>query len=211
MMRLVIVFLFSLSTGYACFAQKQGRVSFQPAMRDTFSFANRWDYPWDVIREDSGGMFSKIEDGLITAEDTAHLYFTANCTTNVQGGYEVRYAYAHLQADTLTIRFEDGLPAYASNFEIQVVKDRFYFQPRLIYPAARRAGEQVSYEMKKQELVLQKAHYKPGDIVMGRVDIEFEARISVPGKETAVRPFYFNGFLRVPVENNPPISSGSIR
>ena len=62
--------------------------------KDIFSFAKNWDYSWDVYKDDSTGMFSKNGEEPITSSDTAHLFYTANCLTNVQGGYEIRYCFA---------------------------------------------------------------------------------------------------------------------
>jgi hypothetical protein len=64
-------------------------VIFSKEPKGVFSFEKEWAYPWYIIKDDKG-MFAKVLAGKITKEDTAHSYFTANCKTNVQGGYSLR-------------------------------------------------------------------------------------------------------------------------
>ncbi len=70
------------------------RVSVERKMKDTFSFAKQWDYSWEVFKDDSTGEFKRHDGQSITPADKAHLFYTANCLTNVQGGYNIQYCFA---------------------------------------------------------------------------------------------------------------------
>jgi hypothetical protein len=166
-------------------------------MKDTFSFARHWDYDWDVFKEDDG-TFTAADGRKLIARDTAHLYFTANCTTNVQGGYTIRYCYAKKQGDTLKLVFSDGLPAYASTFYIYVIGDHFYFKPRIIYPAHVR-GQKFSYQVTRQQLTLNKSVFKNGEMILGSVDVEFTETFTAPGYPESSQHYFLKGFIRTPV------------
>lgn len=102
--------------------------------KDGFPFSREWAYPWYVNRRENGS-FEHAMGETITAEDTAHLYYTAGCETNVQGVYPIHYCYARYEKDTLKLVFEDGMPAYASSFEVAVQGDSFAVRPHLVYPS----------------------------------------------------------------------------
>ncbi len=95
---------------------KYSKVSVDRQMKDTFSFAKQWDYSWEVFKDDSTGEFTRNDDQSLTPADTAHLFYTANCFTNIQGGYDIRYCFADHNKGIITLTFSDGLPAYASEF-----------------------------------------------------------------------------------------------
>lgn len=175
-------------------------VQIDPGLKDTFSFSKKWDYDWDIIKEDNGKL-SAANGRKIKAKDTAHLYFTANCTTNVQGGYSIRYCYADKTGDTLRLFFSDGLPAYASAFYIYVIGDSFYFKSKTVYPAYVRA-QRFSYEIVNQQLKLNKANYRPGEIIIGAVDIEFSETFTAPNVDTTRKQYYLKGFIRTPFLRN---------
>jgi hypothetical protein len=164
-------------------------------MKDTFSFAKKWDYSWDVFKDDSTGEFSIMGDDAISKSDTTHLFYTANCTTDIQGGYDIRYSYASQKNKTITLSIYDGLPAYGSEFSFYIKNDKFYFRPHIVYPM-RRIGEKKSYVVTKQKIILNKSRYKIGDKIMGYIEAEFMETISIPNKGTQRKKFYIKGYIR---------------
>jgi hypothetical protein len=167
-------------------------------LQDTFSFTKKWDYDWDILKDDNGKFYAadgrKIKD-----RDTVHLYFTANCSTNVQGGYLIRYCYADQTGDTMRLVFSDGLPAYASSFNLYIVRDTFYFKPVTIYPVNMNRQKFV-YETSKQQLTLNKNNYRNGDRVMGTIDIEFMEKFTAPTAESSTRAYYLRGCFSTPLK-----------
>jgi hypothetical protein len=174
---------------------KYSKVIIDRQMKDTFSFASKWDYSWEVFKDDSTGEFTKNSSEPLLPDDTAHLYYTAGCFTNVQGGYDIRYCFADLYKDSLTLTFSDGLPAYASEFYFYIKGDNFYFKPKTIYPV-NIPGENISYRVAKQKLVLNNSNYKVGDTIIGYIDAEFIETVSVPKKGTEEHKFYLRGYIR---------------
>ena len=165
-----------------------------------FSFTKNWAYPWDVVKDDNGN-FSKAEDGKITSKDTVHLYFTANCKTNVQGSYSIRYCYATKKAGNIKLNFSDGLPAYASKFDFNIEKDRFSFNPNLIYPEIV-LGEKRSCRVIKSKLILYQKNYTISKKVSGYIDAEFIETTSVAGKKPESHKYYFRGYFKTPVKSS---------
>jgi len=41
---------------------KYSKVSVDKQMQDTFSFAKRWDYSWEIFKDDSTGEFTRNDD-----------------------------------------------------------------------------------------------------------------------------------------------------
>lgn len=164
--------------------------------KDTFSFHRQWGYAWDVIKDDNGS-FSKATEGEVSAADTAHLYYTANCTTNVQGGYNIRYCFAERGDNEIVLTFSDGFPAYASQFRFHMVAGTFYFEPETIYPQ-RIQGEKISYRVDHEKLVLNKSHFQEGELMKGYVDVEFTEISTIPGKPVHERKYYLKGYFRTP-------------
>jgi hypothetical protein len=177
---------------------KYSRVNVDPQLKDTFSFDQQWDYAWDIFKDDSTGEFIKASDQPLVAADTAHLFFTAKCSTNVQGGYEIRYCYADKDSSNIVLTFSDGLPAYASEYYIYIKGDSFNFRPKTIYPAPSR-GDKTSYRTTKQKLVLNRNTYSQGDIIFGYVEIHFLEIVSGPGHKTEQHPRYLRGFIKTPL------------
>jgi hypothetical protein len=174
---------------------KYSKVSVDRQMKDTFQFAKQWDYSWEVFKDDSTGEFTRNDDQPLTPADTAHLFYTANCLTNVQGGYNIRYCFADQNKGIITLTFSDGLPAYASEFYFYMKGDSFYFKPKTTYPSYI-PGQRISYRVTKQKLILNKHNYKIGDTIIGYVDTEFIETVSVPTKGTKQNKFYLKGFIR---------------
>lgn len=164
-------------------------------MKDTFSFASQWDYGDEVFKDEKTGKLTRCCGDTLKPEDTAHLFYTARCYTNVQGGYSISYCYASREKEDLVLKLEDGLPAYGSQFFFYVRGDSFYFQPKIIYPLYNPA-QKVSYQVTKQALTLNTSNATPGDIIMGYVDAEFVEKITVPGRTTKRNTYYLKGYIR---------------
>src|SRR6186997_1295524 len=125
MSRAIVLCCF-LIVGHYSFAQlSYSKFSVNTKMKDSFSFSKKWDYSWEVFKDDSTGTFTKNSDEPFQPGDTAHLFYTANCSTNVQGGYDIRYCDAEKHRNTITLTFADGLPAYGSQFYIYIESDSF--------------------------------------------------------------------------------------
>lgn len=125
---------------------------------DTFSFAKQWDYPEGVFKDDSTGEFTTDGSPL----DTTHLYFTAKCLSNVQGGYDIRYCYATKNKNKITLTFADGLPAYASEFYIHIDTSSFWCDAETIYPVIA-GGQKKSCKITNQKLItkiFKRRHYQ---------------------------------------------------
>lgn len=167
-------------------------------MKDTFSFAKKWDYSWEVFKDESTGEFTKNSSEPLVPEDTAHLYYTANCFTNVQGGYNIRYCFADQRRNVITLTIFDGLPAYASMFYFYISGDSFYFKPKVTYPL-RISGQKISYQVTKQKLTLNSPAYKIGETIIGYVHAEFIETVSIPNKGTKKHTFYLKGYIRTPL------------
>ncbi|MEP7252031.1 MAG: hypothetical protein ABI683_06610 [Ginsengibacter sp.] len=195
-------FLFSLSFFFAAQysnAQiKYSRFSIDRQIKDTFSFKKQWDYSWEVSK-DSTGEFKRNDDQILSPADTAHLFYTAYCVTNVQGGYDIKYSFAYRAIGAFTLTVADGLPAYASEFYFYIKGDSFYFKPKTIYPM-NIPGQKISYQVTKQKLTLNKSNYGIGDTIIGYVDTEFIETVSVPKKGAQKHKFYLRGYIRTPLK-----------
>jgi hypothetical protein len=60
-------------------------------------------------------------------------------------------------------------------------------------------GQEISYQVIKQKLTLNKNNYNIGDTIIGYFDAEFVETVSVPNKRTKQHKFYF-GYLRTPLK-----------
>jgi hypothetical protein len=189
-----------IAGGRQSFAQaKYSRLSVDRQMKDTFAFASQWDYSWEVIKDDSTGEFTRNDGQSLKPADTSHLFYTANCLTNVQGGYDIRYCVAEESKGIITLTFSDGLPAYASEFYFYIRGDSFYFKPKTTYPLYI-PGQIISYQVPTQKLTLNKHNYKIGDTLIGYVDAEFIETVSVPGKGTKKHKYFIRGYVRTPLK-----------
>lgn len=153
--------------------------------KDGFPFSKEWAYPWYITRDDKGN-FEHAMGEPVTAADTAHLYFTAGCETNIQGVYTIRYCYASMERDTLKLLFEDGMPAYASSFEVKVYKDNFEVIPHLVYPSP---GKVKPGKVIEQSMTLSVNNYGAGGY------ISYIFRI-----EGSDQSYYLRGFFNTPLK-----------
>ncbi len=165
-------------------------------LKDNFLFTRHWDYAWDVFKEDNG-KFNTADGRKLRPADTAHLYFTANCKTNVQGGYTIRYAYAKIKDSVITLTFSDGLPAYASEFTFYIKKDSFYFKPSVIYPAP---TPHTTYRVDKESLVLNRSKYNKGDFLTGYADVRFTEIVAAHGEQVIYTALYIKGYFKTKLE-----------
>ncbi len=198
-MRFKIAILIAIShlSMQLTFAQDRfSKVQIDRQFKDTLSFINHWDFPVGVFKDDSTGEITN--DGGFGLLDTTHLFFTASCTTNVQGGYEIRYCFASKTKENIVLTFSDGLPAYASEYYVFINRDSFYFRPKTIYPM-RIPGEKISYQVTKQKLTLNKDSYPMGEAIIGHLDAEFIETVTVPNKKTQSHKFYVRGFFKTPL------------
>lgn len=171
-------------------------------MKDTFTFTKQWAYYWMVMKDDAG-KFTKTDGEVLTPADTAHLYFTANCITNIQGGYAIRYCYAQKRGNTIKLLFADGSPAYGNEFYCYIKHDSFYFKPAVSYPLYI-PGERINYRVTHQQLTVNKPAYAIGDTLIGYINVEFIETASAPGHATQKRKLYLKGYIKVPVAGIAP-------
>lgn len=192
----LVIFSFQSTTGQT----KYSRINIDHQMKDTFSFVKKWDYSWIVVKDENTGSFEKFDGQPIKPADTAHIFHTASCSTNVQGGYDIRYCFAEEKSDSITLIFSDGLPAYASVFYfcLNIAKREFYFKPETIYPKLI-TGQNISYLTTKQKLTLDKLNYQVNDTILGQVDVDFTEIISVPNQKESRKRFYFRGYFRTQI------------
>jgi hypothetical protein len=162
-----------------------------------FSFTKLWDYPAFTIKDDSGH-FEIMEQRELIADDTAHLFYTAKCTTNVQGGYAIRYCYATKNKNKITLTFSDGMPAYASSFYVYIQDSTFACLVETVYPAFIQ-GEQRSILISKQKLVLNQSKFTQDDVMEGYIEIAFIETSIIPKKGVHKTPFYLKGFFKIKI------------
>ena len=170
------------------------KVTVDKNLKGNFSFTKKWDYPEGVFKNDSTGEFTTDGSPL----DTTHLFFTANCSTNVQGGYDIMYCYATKAKNKITLTFADGLPAYASEFYVHIDTSRFWCDVETIYPAITK-GQKKSCTIVKQKLTLDKSKYLKGDTIKGFIEMEFIETVSVPNKAVQKRNLFLKGYFKTPL------------
>ena len=170
------------------------KITVDKNLKGNFSFTKKWDYPEGVFKDDSTGEFSTDGSPL----DTTHLFYTANCSTNVQGGYDIRYCYATKDKNKITLTFADGLPAYASEFYVHIDTANFWCDAETIYPAIVR-GQKKSCTIVKQKLSVDKPKYSKGDIIKGFIEMEFVETIAVLNKPVQKRNYFLKGYFKTPL------------
>jgi hypothetical protein len=172
-------------------------ISFAKQPPGVTSFTKHWAYPYYVIRHNDGS-FENTEGGGIKAADTAHLYFTANCTTNVQGGYTVRYSAASKKEGNIILNFADGLPAYGSEYNVIISNKGFYFKPEIVYEEKIK-GEKINYVVTKQKLTLYQKDVFTAKAISGYVDAEFMETTTPEKGKPVIRKYYFRGYFKTAV------------
>ncbi|MBI1344568.1 MAG: hypothetical protein GC171_16730 [Terrimonas sp.] len=177
---------------------KPGKIIFDQTLKDTFSYVHHWDYPWYILKDEETGELSNALNTGIHQEDTAHLYFTAHCETNVQGGYLIRYCEARRFGDTLKLILTDGLPAYASIFHIDIIKDSFNFSPELIFPAYS-TTQPLQFSVQQQAMTLNLAAVDGAAMIFGFINFQFEQVIPLDNKPPEIYKYYLRGSIRTPI------------
>lgn len=163
---------------------------------DTFSFTKQWDYPEGVFKDDSTGEFTTDGSDL----DTTHLFYTARCTTNVQGGYELRYCHAKIESGKIMLTFADGFPAYASEFYVYIDTSTFSCNVETIYPIAD-LGQKKYNTITSQKLIIDKGSYMPGDTIKGYINMTFVETVILSNKETFRTKLFFKGHFKTQLSN----------
>lgn len=198
-----IFFILTLLHGFTISAQvpDNGRrvsaVTVDKNFKDTFTFNNKWDYPWNIVVDDHGNMENTLGGTLMEA-DTVHLYHTANCWTNHQGRHAIRYCVAFLHKDTIKLNFPAELPAYASELSVSINGSQFWSNFSATYPAP---PKNLSWVITRQKLVLNKNSYLTGDIVKGYLEIEFIETQSTGNEKSSGRKYYYKGYFKTPLLN----------
>lgn len=196
--RLSIFFLLSISQTFA--QTKYSKVTIDRNLKDTFSFEDQWDYPENIVKNESSGKLTRYDDKPLQRGDTTHLFFTANCKTNVQGGFAVRYCFATKNKETIILKFSDEQGDFASEFYAYIKGDSFFFRPETLYPMITR-GEKISYRVTKQKLILNKDSYVTGDTIIGYIDCEFIETYSAPIRKTESHKIYLRGYVRTLIKH----------
>lgn len=142
------------------YGQHYAKIDIKAQPAGNFSFTKNWAYPWYIIKDEQTGTFTSNFNEPVKKEDTAHLFFTANCNTNVQGTYHIRYCTAEKIEDTVMLTFSDGMPAYASNFYIKIIHGQCSFTPQLVFPATgsnkRVHCQKATTNIKQNQLFIQR-------------------------------------------------------
>lgn len=169
------------------------------AVKTDLSFSKKWTYPWYVLKRDDG-KFENTRGNSISKADTAHLYFTANCKTNVQGGYMLKYCFATKNKAGIRLNFADGLPAYANEYDVYIKNNKHYFEPKLIYPDFV-AGQKKTYRVVKSKLIFDQEDYNTAKILSGYIDTEFTETITEPSKTAIIYAYYFRGYFNTKIKH----------
>ena len=172
-------------------------IIFKKEPKEKFSFVRHWDYAPTVIK-DANGKFDKADEGDITPSDTAHLFFTADCKTNVQGGYMLRYCHLQKKGNNLRLSFSGGAPAYANEFNIYIAKGRFSFKPVIIYPEII-ASQKINYKLSRNKLILYQKDYTVSKVINGYIDAEFVETVSTNKTITNRTIYYFRRYFKTGV------------
>lgn len=178
------------------YGQHYAKIDIKAQPAGNFSFTKNWAYPWYIIKDEQTGTFTSNFNEPVKKEDTAHLFFTANCNTNVQGTYHIRYCTAEKIEDTVMLTFSDGMPAYASNFYIKIIHGQCSFTPQLVFPGSQAVTK--GYTVKKQQLILNKTNYSYNDLLMGYLNMEFVLQ----EKKKSQKTYYLRGYFKTLVSKN---------
>ena len=185
---------------YSAFAQSTSTASITigkiPEAR--FSFTKNWAYKWDVIKNNDG-KFEKTTDGQIQPGDTTHLYYTAQCQTNVQGGYSLYYCDATKKAGTLELTFTGGQPAYGSEYKVSLKNNKIYFDPDIAYEDIIENAT-ITYKTIKTKLTFNQRNYSTAKVISGYINIEFEEVVSLPKRKPVIHQYYLRGYFKTPVK-----------
>jgi hypothetical protein len=196
--KLSISLIYLLTITCSAFAQPAySPIIFEKEPNGVFSFSKKWDYPEGIIKHNDG-TFEKTDGKKLEATDTAHMYFTANCKTNVQGGYTIRYCYATRKGSNINLNFTDGAPAYASKFNATLKNGTFHFEPGIIYPELI-PGEKTVYKVIRSKLIIYQKNYAVAHIISGYITAEFTETTQNSKKAIHTNKYYLKGYFKTPV------------
>jgi hypothetical protein len=176
--------------------QSFSKISFGKTLIDTMSFHKKWDYPWYIVTDENGKPAENTLGDSISANDTVHLYYTADCETDHQGLHTVRYCDASLKNGIITLKFGPELPAYAGELSVIIKGDQFRCEYEASYPAP---TQNISWQIISQQLLLEKTNYKSGETIKGHIHVEFlESGTDAGGKKFSDK-YYFKGYFKTPL------------
>ncbi|MFC0519031.1 hypothetical protein ACFFGT_32765 [Mucilaginibacter angelicae] len=200
-MKFLIILNLLLMAALGVMAQSKAEfpVIVDKTVKANFAFSEKWAYPWHVIKQ-AGGKFENTLGNNISKADTAHLYFTANCKTNVQGGYKLKYCFAAKNKTGIRLNFADGLPAYANEYHVYIQSNKYYFEPELVYPDVV-AGQKTTYRVVKSKLILNQQDYDTAKVLSGYIDTEFTETITGPTKTHFTHTYYFRGYFKTKIKS----------
>jgi len=164
-----------------------------------FSFTKNWGYKWNIIKHNDG-KFENIDGKPILPGDTAHLYYTANCQTNVQGGYSLNYCNATKKEGIITLIFTGGQPAYGSEYKVSLKNNQIYLDPDIIYEDVIENAS-LTYKITKSKLIFNQKNYKTAKALSGYINIEFQEIASLPKRKPVILQYHLRGYFKTPVKS----------
>jgi len=166
-----------------------------------FSFTQKWEYPWPVIKDEKTGKYRNAlnDEEPVLPADTVKKYYTANCITDHQGEHAIRYCDAALAHDTLILTFSDLDAAYHGYLVVTIVKDSFKSQWHCIY-IVKIPREKIGFTTLSQELILNTSDFSEGRILKGRLNIVFREDFSAPGHKSTTGTFFVKGLFETGIK-----------
>jgi hypothetical protein len=188
-----LLFVFNPGNRFNAHPPAYSPIVFQKAPKRVFQFLDSWAYAWDVIKHDNG-KFEKIDADSVTSADTVHLHYTANCKTNVQGGYNIHYCYALKGKKEISLVFADGMPAYASEFDVSIVGNTYSVKPKIIYPGPEPADKLV-YSVTYSKLILFQKVPAASKSISGYIDMRFTEG-NPTARSSKQHQYYLRGYFK---------------
>lgn len=164
-----------------------------------FSFTKNWGYKWNILKHNDG-KFENIYGKQIQPADTAHLYHTANCQTNVQGGYNLSYCNATKKDGTIELIFTGGQPAYGSEYKVSLKNNKIYFDPDIVYEEIIENAT-MAYKITKSKLIFNQKSYNTAQALSGYINIEFNEVASLPKRKPVIHQYHLRGYFKTPVKS----------
>lgn len=182
-------------------AKAQYKIAVAKEPPEAFAFTKHWDYAWYMVRT-GNGKFENTEGDTIAAKDTAHLYFTANCRTSVQGGYKIRYCSANRTGNKTEIIFSDGLPGYANEYRLEIIGNQFFFKPTIVYPSLQET-QGVTCTTTASCLTLYQKNYRTSRIISGYIGAAFTESVAADASNKKItRKHFLKGYFKTSVNLN---------
>ena len=151
-------------------------------------------YPWYIIEHDDGHLENTM-GGKVSREDAIKLEHTAKCVSSHQGEHVMTFCDAEVTNDGLALNISGGLPAYASDLSLQIVKDKVVkCEFKATYPMSV-PGEQLSWTITKKALKIKSESFKPGERLLGWLLVEFEETCKA-GEKTSRQTHRIEGWIK---------------